>query len=61
VIEVYVLTSLQDKTNNVIDLYRDITRAVEDISNCTYSSEAFTELLSKIQAAVSLSYPFLQI
>jgi hypothetical protein len=49
-----ILTSFsQDKTNSVIDLYRDISRAVDDLATCTYSIEAFTELLSKIQAAVS--------
>jgi hypothetical protein len=42
----------QDKTNNVIDLYKDILRAVEDLATCSYTSEAFTELLGRIQAAV---------
>jgi len=47
-----VVSVLQDKTNNVIDLYRDILRAVEDLATCLYTSEAFSELLSKIQAVV---------
>ncbi|KAI6118603.1 dynein heavy chain, N-terminal region 1-domain-containing protein [Pisolithus croceorrhizus] len=47
-----VVSVLQDKTNNVIDLYRDILRAVEDLATCAYTSEAFSELLSKIQAAI---------
>jgi hypothetical protein len=47
-----VVSVLQDKTNNVIDLYRDILRAVEDLATCAYTHEAFSELLSKIQAAV---------
>ncbi|OSX67981.1 hypothetical protein POSPLADRAFT_1176995 [Postia placenta MAD-698-R-SB12] len=47
-----VVSILQDKTNNVIDLYKDITRAVEELSSCPYTTEAFTELLSKIQAAI---------
>ena len=42
----------QDKTNNVIDLYKDILRAVDDLATCSYTTEAFTELLSRIQAAV---------
>jgi hypothetical protein len=50
-----VVSVLQDKTNNVIDLYRNILRAVEDLATCTYTSEAFSELLGKIQAAVSSS------
>jgi Dynein heavy chain, N-terminal region 1 len=45
--------SFQDKTNSVIDLYKDILRAIEDLSTCSYTTAAFTELLSKVQAAVS--------
>lgn len=44
----------QDKTNSVIDLYKDILRAVEDLATCSYTTEAFSELLGKVQAAVSL-------
>lgn len=47
-----VVSVLQDKTNTVIDLYKDILRAVEDLSTCSYTQEAFSDLLSKIQAAV---------
>ncbi|KAK1225811.1 dynein heavy chain [Marasmius sp. AFHP31] len=47
-----VISILQDKTNNVIDLYKDILRAVEDLSTCSYTAEAFSELLTKIQAAI---------
>jgi hypothetical protein len=47
-----LLTGQQDKTNNVIDLYKDILRAVEDLATCSYTEEAFTELLSRIQSAV---------
>ncbi|KAH7884160.1 dynein heavy chain, N-terminal region 1-domain-containing protein [Phlebopus sp. FC_14] len=47
-----VVSVLQDKTNNVIDLYRDILRAVEDLATCPYTSDAFSELLGKIQAAI---------
>jgi hypothetical protein len=44
----------QDKTNSVIDLYKDILRAVEDLATCSYTTEAFSELLGKVQAAVSV-------
>jgi len=48
-----MLTALnKDKTNNVIDLYKDILRAVEDLTTCSYTSQAFSELLDKIQGAV---------
>ncbi|KZT09045.1 uncharacterized protein LAESUDRAFT_696464 [Laetiporus sulphureus 93-53] len=47
-----VVSILQDKTNNVIDLYKDIARSVEELSTCPYTSEAFIELLGRIQAAI---------
>lgn len=43
---------VQDKTNSVIDLYKDILRAVEDLATCAYQTEVFADLLSRIQAAV---------
>ena len=42
----------------MIDLYKDILRAVEDLSTCSYTSEAFSELLGKVQAAVRARTPF---
>ena len=36
----------------MIDLYKDILRAVEDLTTCSYTTEAFSELLGRIQAAV---------
>lgn len=49
-----VVSVLQDKTNSVIDLYKDvILRNVEELATCAYTSEAFSELLGKVQAAVS--------
>lgn len=47
------ISSSQDKTNNLIDLYKEITRHVEDLVTCPYTTEAFSELLTKIQAIVS--------
>lgn len=47
-----VVSILQDKTNSVIDLYKDILRAVEDLATCSYTTEAFSELLNRIQAAI---------
>lgn len=48
------LTAFQDKTNSVIDLYKDILRAVEDLATCSYTAEAFSELLGRVQAAVCI-------
>ncbi|KAJ3507185.1 hypothetical protein NMY22_g17007 [Coprinellus aureogranulatus] len=48
-----VVSVLQDKTNSVIDLYKDvILRNVEELATCAYTSEAFSELLGKVQAAI---------
>ena len=47
-----VVSILQDKTNSVIDLYKDILRAVEDLATCSYTNEAFSELLARIQTSV---------
>ncbi|KAJ8475485.1 hypothetical protein ONZ51_g6524 [Trametes cubensis] len=48
----YDTARYSDKTNNVIDLYKDILRSVEELSTCPYTPEAFRELLGKIQAAI---------
>jgi hypothetical protein len=53
-----VVSVLQDKTNSVIDLYKDILRAVEDLATCSYTTAAFTELLTKVQVAVRSPFPF---
>ena len=53
----------------MIDLYKEISRAVDDLATCSYTAEAFSELLNQIQAAVGwgpspcddLAYSFLQI
>ncbi|KAJ3727228.1 dynein heavy chain, N-terminal region 1-domain-containing protein [Lentinula guzmanii] len=47
-----VVSVLQDKTNSVIDLYKDILRAVDDLATCSYTTEAFSELLGRIQGAI---------
>ena len=41
----HLLICSQDKTNNVIDLYKDILRAVEDLSTCPYTTEAFSDVV----------------
>lgn len=47
-----VVSVLQDKTNTLIDAYKEIMRLVEELGTCPYTSEAFVELLGKIQATV---------
>lgn len=54
-----VVSVLQDKTNSVIDLYKDIIlRNVEELATCAYTKEAFSELLGKVQGAVSFFLGF---
>jgi hypothetical protein len=48
------LTTIQDKINNLIDLHDDIQRYVEELSSCPYTSDAISDLLTKIQAVVGL-------
>lgn len=53
-----IVSVLQDKTNSLIDLYKEIIRAVEDLSTCPYTHEAFSELLGRVQAAVRHAYVY---
>src|ERR1700721_278126 len=48
----FFFINAQDKTNNVIDMHKDINRAVEDLSTCSYTTEAFSDLITKVQSAV---------
>ncbi|KAI0258859.1 hypothetical protein BC834DRAFT_974754 [Gloeopeniophorella convolvens] len=47
-----VVPMLQNKTNKVINLYKDTLRAVDGLTTCSYTTEAFTELLGRVQAVV---------
>jgi hypothetical protein len=49
-----LLTAQQDKTNDVINLYKDILHAMEDLATCSYTEDAFTELLSHVQSTMHL-------
>lgn len=46
-------STLQDKTNSVIDTNQEINRLVEELSTCTYSPSAFAPIIEQIQAIVS--------
>lgn len=47
-----VVSVLQDKTNSLVNSYKEISRVIEDLSTCPYTYEAFAELIGKIQAAI---------
>jgi len=47
-----IVSVLQDKTNSLIDSYKEINRVVEELAICPFSSEAFSEHIGKIQASI---------
>ncbi|OCF56381.1 dynein heavy chain 1, cytosolic [Kwoniella mangroviensis CBS 10435] len=47
-----VISLLQDKTNALIEISTDITRIVDELSNCDFTAEAFSDLLSQIQKTI---------
>jgi len=47
-----VVSVFQDKTNSLIDSYKEINRVVEELSTCPFTSQAFAELIAKIQASI---------
>lgn len=49
-------STLQDKTNSVIDTNQEINRLVEELSTCTYSTSAFAAIIEQIQAIVCLLF-----
>lgn len=55
-----VVTSDQDKANSLIDSYKEISRLVEELHTCSFTFEAFSDLIGKIQAAVGLTIRLLQ-
>ncbi|KAF9519887.1 hypothetical protein BS47DRAFT_1370608 [Hydnum rufescens UP504] len=46
-----VVSVFQDKTNSLIDSYKEINRVVEELSTCPFTTQAFAELIAKIQSA----------
>ena len=50
-----VVSLLQDKTAALIDISNDISRIVDELSNCEFSADAFSNLLGQIQKTASVS------
>lgn len=42
----------QDKSNSLVNSYKEISQVIEDLSTCAYTYEAFAELIGKLQATV---------
>ncbi|KIK51248.1 hypothetical protein GYMLUDRAFT_982366 [Collybiopsis luxurians FD-317 M1] len=47
-----VVSVLQDKTNSCISLYSSILHSIADLSTCSYTTDAFSSHLKKIQGAI---------
>jgi dynein heavy chain 1 len=50
-----VISLLQDKATALIEISTDISRIVEELGTCDFTSEAFSGLLGQIQKTVSCS------
>lgn len=48
-----VVSVLQDKTNSLIKTYQDISRLVEELGTCVYTTDAFSTVLDNVQKIVS--------
>ncbi|KAF5382234.1 hypothetical protein D9757_008925 [Collybiopsis confluens] len=47
-----VVSVLQDKTNSCISLYSSILHSIADLSTCSYTTDAFSSHLRKVQGAI---------
>lgn len=47
-----LVSLFQDKTNDVIEMQRDVLTTVEELNNCPYSTAEFSKRLQKMQATI---------
>jgi dynein heavy chain 1 len=47
-----VVSVFQDRTDALLEMYDEILAIVDELAVCPYSTEAFSELLSRIQKTV---------
>lgn len=47
-----VVSEFQDRTDSLIDLYADLSRTIEELKTCAYTTEAFTTHLGAIQKTI---------
>ena len=52
-----VVSLLQDKATTLIEISNDIHRIVEELGQCEFAQDAFSNLLSQIQKTVSRISP----
>jgi dynein heavy chain 1 len=48
----YSALGQQDKSNSLVNSYKEISRIIEELSTCAYTYDAFAELIGKVQATV---------
>lgn len=48
------ISMFQDRTDSLLDMYTDVSRVVDGLSNCAYSKQSFEKLLSKVQKAIDV-------
>lgn len=47
-----IVSEFQDRTDSLIDLYADLSRTIDELKTCAYTSEAFSTHLASIQKTI---------
>lgn len=53
------VSTFQDRCDSLIEMYRNIQEAIDSLSSCAYTTDAFAAILSRIQASVRLPFAIL--
>lgn len=46
------ISLFQDRTDSLLDMYAEVTKVIDNLSTCSYTSQAFEALLSKVQKVI---------
>lgn len=47
-----IVSEFQDRTDGLVDLYADLSRTIDELKTCAYTSEAFSTHLAAIQKVI---------
>lgn len=47
-----VVSIFQDRTDSLIDVYTELTRTIDELATCPYTTMAFSDLLASIQKTI---------
>jgi dynein heavy chain 1 len=47
-----IVSEFQDRTDSLVDLYADLSRTIDELKTCAYTSEAFSTHLATIQKTI---------